>query len=75
MNLKIQNLVISDSALISDLCTLVCIANAPLTPMLKILWDLKTIGSFHGFVQVNRSLQLCFRISCFLSVCHQSNTK
>ena len=59
---------------VSELCTITRIANVPLTPMVKILSDLiinQTIGSS---VQVNRSLQLCFRISCFLTVCHQINT-
>ena len=40
--------------------------NAPLTSMLKILSDP---------IQINRFLQLGVRISCFLSVCHQINTK
>ncbi len=60
---------------VSELCTITCIANAPLTAMLKILSDPiinQTIGSSD---QINMSLQLCFRISCFLSVCHQINTK
>ena len=56
-------------------CTIRCIANAPLTSMLKILSDPiinQTIGSS---VQINRSLQLYFRVSCFLSAWHQINTK
>ncbi len=51
---------------VGELCTITCITNnAPLTSVLKILSDPiinQTIGSS---VQINRSLQLCFRISCF----------
>ncbi len=40
-----------------------CAANAPLTSMLKILSDLKIKQTFGSSVQINKSLQLCFRIS------------
>ena len=50
------------------------ITNAPLTSMLKILSD-PIINQIGTSVQINKSLQLCFRISCFLSVSHQINTK
>ena len=59
---------------ISELCTIMCKANAPLTSMLKILSDpINQIIS--SSVQINRTLQLCFGISCFLSICQQINTK
>ncbi len=60
---------------VSELCTITCIANAPLTSMLKILSDPiinQTIGSS---VKLNRSSQLCIRISSFSSVYHQINKK
>ncbi len=51
---------------------------APLTSMLKILSDPIIKQKIGSFKQINKSLQLqlCFgMISCFLSACHQINTK
>ncbi len=49
------------------------ITHIAIAPLLKILSDPIINQTSGSSVQINRSLQLFFRISCFLSVCHQIN--
>ncbi len=61
---------------VSELCTLMLIANAPLISMQKILLSdpiinhRPTIGSS---AKIHKSLQLFFMMSCFSSLCHNQH--
>ena len=54
---------------------ILCIANAKLTSMLKILSDLIINHTIGSPAKINNYLQLRFRIAHFLSLYHQINTK
>ncbi len=45
-----------------------CIANAPSTSMLKIFSDLIINYTIGSSAKINKSLQFCFRISCFFMI-------